>query len=132
MSSYDERKVLRLPITDEMLEGKDCWDFFEEIEDKFPDLCYRYKENQKGFELGITNHRNYLDYVLWRGSDMGEYGFARKLTEKELIQAKEIYDKLGIPYNPTDIHFVHYCYYNCSEPDDYYDIDNNEEDIFNL
>ena len=36
-------------------------------------------------------------------------------------KAGELFDKLDIGYNIDDVHYVHYCYYNCSEPIDYYE-----------
>lgn len=123
MSSYIEMHVLRLPFSKSDLQGKE-WDSVENmINDKGLLYDVRQPEN-RGFEVQCTDAEFCLDYVLKREgfADDGDYGYARELTEEEKQEAKPLFDALGIQYNINDIHYVHYCWYNCSEPPYYYEV----------
>ena len=128
MSSYERRKVLRLPV-DSLVSGKDTdiWGIFGEIEDNHPELCFSVikKPFNKGFEVAFTDKREYLDWVFDYEYDTSpvEMHTARELTETERLVATDIFKKANIDFNPTDIHLVEYSWYNCSEPEDAYDVE---------
>lgn len=123
MSSYIEKKVLRIPF-DKIVkdEGISHWDFLENLEDTQPEICK--SGNVKGFDIEMTSGDIYLDWVYYYDSDgSDDFGYANTLSDSEKEVAKTIFDKLGYSYDIEDVHKVHYCYYNCSEPDDIYDVD---------
>lgn len=125
MSDYVHRKVVRLPFPEELLERykvKDAWDCEVYLSEKLGDLWHI--SNQNGFEIDATDERTYIDWVYYDtyGESPGEFGTARLLTEKELGIAKPYFDKLDVKYKDEDLRIVEYCYYNCCEAPDYYDI----------
>ena len=130
MSSYEEMHVLRLPFSKTDL-GDTDWDIVEKMIKEKGLLYDITNPKEKGFEVQCTEEEFCLDYVLSRnGFSSGEFGHVRELNLEEKQHAKSVFDKLGIQYNIADIRFVHYCWYNCSEPPFYYELNNT--DIFSM
>lgn len=125
MSDYVRNKVLRIPFN-KYFPDKNIWDFEAEHLEIF-NPCYNKKEY---FEIPITENNRYIDYVLNHnyGQDCGDFGHTRLLTATE----KEIYTdvfKAIIPnIDMDDVHYVDYCYYNCCEAPDYYEIEEVKEE----
>jgi hypothetical protein len=125
MSDYVHKKVVRLPFPKEILDKcntddvDDCYSYLSEL---LGDLWNNQKRN--GFDYGITHKGTYIDWVYYYtyGEKSGDFGFVRLLTQKELDTIKPYFDKLEINYKDEDLRIVDYCYYNCCEPTDYYDI----------
>lgn len=130
MSDYVHRKVVRLPFPKELLQK--C-----EVEDHYYCEAYLKKRlgelwkngTKNGFDVEHTDKRWYIDWVYYQtyGDESGEYGFARELTLNELNVIKPLFDKLDVDYNDKDLRAVDYCYYNSCEPNDYYDIQNQDD-----
>ena len=128
---YVNKKAIRLPITEYMIRKigfDDVEDFIEQfdylISKNYPKLCYAGGKTPY-FEVAITDKRPYIDLVLYYSCDeeCGDWGTAKYLTKKE----KEFFtpyfnDGLGVSFNPNDFRKVNYCWYNCSEPHDCYDV----------
>ncbi len=72
----------------------------------------------------MITYTNYIDWVYYStyGEGSDDFGNVRMLTQRELNVIKPYFDKLGIDYKDEDLRLVDYCYYNCCEAPDYYDI----------
>lgn len=133
MSDYVHKKVVRLPFPDEIMstcnaeEVCDCEGYLKE---KLGDLWNIRGKNS--FELEFTDKRCYIDWVYYHtyGEESGDWGKARILTENELNVIKPYFDKLEVNYKDEDLRVVDYCYYNCCECTDYYDIDGDDAHLF--
>lgn len=126
MSDYVHKKVVRLPFPDELkkkLNTDDPWDCVPYLKELLND---DWDSTRNSFELECTDKAVYIDWVYYStyGEDSGDFGTARLLTQNELDTIKPYFDKLGVNYNDEDLRVVDYCYYNCCEPTDYYNIDN--------
>lgn len=131
MSTYVREKVLRIPM-DKLdfsfvratMETKfpneaidDDFDFY--LEQTFPEL-FEYAEVNK-FQMSPTR-TPYLDYVLEYEWDAdGEYGKTRSLSEREKSKYLPVFQKVDPNINMDWVRLVEFCWYNCSEADDYYD-----------
>lgn len=127
MSDYVHNKVIRLPFPKEILERcetDDPWDCEDYLKEKLGDLFTYGGRDSKRFELEATDKAYYIDWVYYHtyGEQSGDWGSARLLTEAELEKIKPLFDKLEISYRDEDLRRVEYCYYNCCECQDYYDI----------
>ena len=132
MSMYIKRKVVRLPFPKEVLEkvGEthplDCENYLQE---KFGDYWFDRKRGT-GFDIECTDESYYLDYVVQHETDeVGEYGFAAYLTDKDNEKYKQLFDLGGFVYNISDLRKVVFCYYNCSECPDYYEPNKNQTEL---
>lgn len=77
---------------------------------------------------GDQKTRHYLIFVLQStyGDENGEFGRQRHLTNNELEKwAPRFNNVLQTPIEYDKLKLLDYCYYNCSECDDYY-LDQNE------
>lgn len=129
MSEYAKYKVIRLPFPMELCkkagveEAGECDKYLEEIlgED------YYWKGDSRGFDITYTAGNIYLDYIIQHisGEDSGDFGFSFKLNKEDLDLYRPLFDKLEIGYNPKDLRKVIYSYYNCCEPEDYYEVSEN-------
>jgi len=131
MSDYVHKKVIRLPFPKEILERcntKDPYDCEKYLKEKLGDLW----DTHKGFDLELTDKSEYIDWVYYHtyGEESGDWGNVRLLSEKELEVIKPYFDKLEVSYKDSDLRLVDYCYYNCTECTDYYDINNDESILF--
>jgi len=126
MSDYVHKKVVRLPLPNE-IKGKGKDDVWEYLKDLLGELW------DKHFVLEYTDKGYYIDWVYYHtyGEESGDWGNVRLLTEKEFNVIKPYFDKLCVNYKYEDLRLVDYCYYNCCEPPDYYEIKNDDEsDLF--
>ena len=123
MSDYVRTKAVRYLPTEANIAGMDLDDLYGELEELLPAHSYRDKSNY--FEVTGTTKRIYIDYVLKYsyGDECGDFGKVRKLTDRETCKYVAIF-KTVFPDTEVDINnfrLVDYCYYNCCEPDDYFD-----------
>lgn len=126
MSDYVHNKVIRLPFPKEIFkkcnttDAYDCESYLSEL---LGDLWDNNKKNS--FKLSCTDKSYYIDWVYYStyGEKSGDFGNVRMLSEKELKAIKPYFDKLQIKYNDKDLRAVEYCYYNCCEAPDFYDIE---------
>ena len=104
MSEYCKRKVLRVPCEKY---GIDPWE----------------KEGGK-FEVAQTI-TDYLDYCLKcdNNADSGEWGRSRALTEREKAKYEPIFREVIPDIDMNDVRLVEFCWYDCSEAPDYYDVE---------
>jgi hypothetical protein len=133
MSDYVHKKVVRLPFPKEILEKCDAdnpWDCEVYLKEKLGDLWDN--RNKNSFELEMTDKSEYIDWVYYHtyGEESGDWGNVRLLSEKELEVIKPYFDKLEVSYKDSDLRVVDYCYYNCSECSDYYDINVDDSNLF--
>ena len=79
--------------------------------------------------MECTDKGYYIDWVYYStyGEESGDFGFARTLTQKELDVIKPYFDKLCVIYKDEDLRVVNYCYYNCCEAPDYYNVENGDD-----
>ena len=129
MSDYVHKKVVRLPFPKEIIskcnadEPYDCEKYLKEL------LGELWGRKKNKFQLECTDSNYYIDWVYYStyGEESGDFGFVRMLTKNELNTIKPYFDKLGVSYKDTDLRRVEYCYYNCCDAPDYYDIENNDD-----
>lgn len=130
MSDYVHNKVIRLPFPKEIMNKCNADDVYdcEEYLKKLLGELWNNKDNNS-FELTCTDEAYYLDWVYYStyGEESGDFGFSRFLTQNELNVIKPYFDKLGVDYKDNDLRLVDYCYYNCCEAPNYYDIENNDD-----
>lgn len=122
MSDYVKKKVIRLPFPKNLMEKlnvKDLWDCEDYFKEKFGDL---WDKHPNGFEWEVTDGKIYLDYVVdyKYAEEAAEYGFVWPITEEDIVKYKPLFDKGEFEYDVMDLRKVVYCWYNCSEPPDYY------------
>ena len=123
MSDYKHETVVRLPFPKELLkkfDTEDPYDCEDYLREKLGDLWDRTGKNS--FKIGYTDEGIYIDWLYYStyGEESGDWGNARLLTQNELVVIKPYFDKIGFPYKNEDLRVVDYCYYNCSEPPNYY------------
>lgn len=133
MSDYVHEKVVRLPFPKEILEKfdtKDPWDCEKYLKELLGDLWENRGYNS--FKIGFTDTSEYIDWCYYHtyGEESGDWGHVRLLTQKELDVIKPYFDKLGVSYKDEDLRLVDYCYYNCSEPSDYYNLTADDSAMF--
>ena len=134
MSDYVRKKVIRYPFPHHVLlkcntdRASDCGVYLKE---KLGNL-YSNVGGIKKFELEITDKAAYIDWVYYSsyGEESGDIGVVSLLTEKEISIIKPYFDKIGCYIDPKKLRKVDYCYYNCCECADYYNVDElSEEDL---
>lgn len=148
MSNYLHKKVIRLPLTPKIiqdlgfLDEEDClYNFEKYVKHTYPKMSKWYYEDGKWyynsdkipyFEITYTDNKNYLDLVLFYdyGTETGEWGNVSYLSEKEKVIFAYYFKKLAIEVNPDDLRKVDFCWYNCSDPPDYYEVENSDWTIF--
>lgn len=137
MSTYVRHKVLRIPwekvdmsnIYETIKAKHQGEDIFDDLswylESDFPELFHYSKPGY--FQTSPTS-RPFLDYMIEYEYDAdGEYGKTRALYDSEKEKYKPIFQKVDPNINMDLVRLVEYCWYNCSEADDYYD---DEHDSF--
>ena len=125
MSDYQRTKVVRYPLTKEELMkliGSDGDDVTYDLEKKFPNLV-KYATPGK-FYWGMTWPKTFLDYCIEAeyGADAVEWGKIREVTQNEKQNYGNLFRQILPVLNEDDLRVVEYCYYNCCEAPDYYDI----------
>lgn len=131
MSDYKHQKVIRLPFPKEILKKcntDDPWECNEYLTDKLGDLWEN--KDRNSFQLEHTDKAAYIDwrYYSTYGVESGDWGHVRALTANELNVIRPYFDRLGVEWKDEDLRAVNYCYYNCCEPIDYYDLKTEEND----
>ncbi len=137
MSDYVYYKVIRLPFPKQILdrcETEDPWDCEDYLKENLKDLY----DDSKGihvFQITGTSEANYLDWVYEYsyGEESGAYGYVNLLTQEETyFMRRLLFENLpNIYFDEDDFRKVEYCYYNCCEPPDYYDLDERGWDSIN-
>ena len=119
MSDYCRQKVLRYPV------DTNPWD----IEENNPDLFSCVKT--PAFQVAPTE-KSFIDYVLEDeyGAYCGDYGKVRELSENEKAKYKAIFEQVIPDVDMNKVHLVEYCWYNCSEAPDYYEVNDATTDSF--
>lgn len=130
MSDYVYKKVVRLPFPKEIKEKcntNDVWDCEPYLKELLGELWDNRKKNY--FSLECTDNGYYIDWVYYStyGEKSGDFGFVRLPTQNELDVIKPYFNKLGVTYKDEDLRVVNYCYYNCCEAPDYYNIENSDD-----
>ena len=130
MSDYVHKKVVRLLFPKEIKEKcntNNVWDCEPYLKELLGELFDDQKKPH--FSLECTENGYYIDWVYYStyGEESGSFGFARLLTKKELNVIKPYFDKLFVDYKDKDLRVVNYCYYNCCDAPDYYDIQNSDD-----
>lgn len=136
MSDYEHKKAIRLPITEPLILEigfNDMEDFIEQfdqlVNEKCPEL-YHCGDRIPYFETEVTDERSYIDLVLYYsyGEECGDWEKASYLSDKEKDFFASYFDKLGIVFETDDLRKVDYCWYNCCEPPDCYNVDDDDDD----
>lgn len=134
MSDYVKYKVLRKPLTSSAVDelAKRVATELEQTEDyvkddltwcterAFPEL-FSYGECGK-FMFAPTCD-TFLDYVIDHeyGAE-GEYGKIRDLYEGEKAKYLSVFQKVLPDTDMEDVRLIEYCFYNCCEAPDYYEL----------
>ena len=125
----EEWKTLELLMKDEYqnkgwgLDG----DFVKDEYKKFFRTTYIQKS---GYFESSPTVESFLDFVFYLNDDSyGDFGNVRRLTDREFPLALQLFRKLipTIPDNSDDFRYVEYCWYNCSEAPDYFDVVSNDD-----
>ena len=122
MSDYVREKVLRVPF-DKYFKNTEFKDPYAlEYSEKFKHLFC--KQDYPKFSAACTDNDNFIDLVLYHtyGEECGDFGFARLLSLEEQAKFESIFKELIPNIDMNDVHYVDYCYYNCCEAPDYYEI----------
>lgn len=113
MSSYEHNKAVRMKFDASKFGVEDMYD----MEDKYPELFDFTKVGK--FDTTATDEGYYIDYVLSHDhDDYGEYARCRMLSETEQEKYVKIFKQICNDVKGTDLRYVDYCWYNCSEPPD--------------
>lgn len=124
MSDYCRMKVLRLPFEEANIGCiEDYDDLDHDLHEKFGDMFYWCGKQTGKFESSPTC-KPFIDYVLEceYGADCGEWGKIRELSPSEKLKYTEVFHKLNSEIDIDKVKLVEYCWYNCSEAPDYYDL----------
>lgn len=134
MSSYVREKVLRIPRykidfakivhkLEEKYPNDNVMDDLEfYLEQVFPDV---FNYNKKlHFKLSPTRSP-FIDLLIDYEWDCdGEWGKVRELYDSEKETFLTYFQKIDLDVDMNDVRVVEYCWYNCSEAPDYYNITN--------
>lgn len=135
MSDYVHKKAIRLPITESLIQKfgfNDIEDFIEQfdqlVNEKCPEL-YCCGDRIPYFEIEVTDERPYIDLVLYYsyGEECGDWERASYLSNKEKDFFASYFDKLDIAFSTDYLRKVDYCWYNCSEPPDCYNVGDDDD-----
>ena len=123
MSDYIKEKVIRLPFKATGISDK--FDSFSKMRDYLEGTFAAFKEGK--FQISPTNEY-FVDYVIESdyGTDAGDYGKVRELYPSEKIRFGMIFKAIFPEANIDALRVVEYCWYNCCEAPDYYDITDDE------
>lgn len=136
MSDYEHKKAIRLPITEPLIRKigfDDIEDFIEQFDELVNEKCpelYHCGDKIPFFEAEVTDERSYIDLALYYsyGEECGDWEKASYLSDKEKDFFALYFDKLGIAFETDDLRKVDYCWFNCSEPPDCYNVDDDDDD----
>ena len=124
-----------MEVIGETYDEDTCEFDFWALEDKFPGMF-----NRSPFSIRCTvdyagdgKSRYYIDYTIDHSYDeeSGDYGRARMLTQDESTEAIKLFRKLFPDItDSSNMRVVEYCYYDCSEPQDYFDVKQAKEPFY--
>lgn len=127
MSDYVRQKVLRIPISE-----KDKTEILKQYQaDNLWDLEFKI-DNFDYAKVGKFQHsptvKEFIDYVLEYSydEDYGEWGKVRELTDNEKTKYEPIFHKLYEGFDINKIRLVEFCWYDCTEAPDYYELKTDE------
>ena len=124
MSDYMHQKVLRIPVSKEDIDGilnKYDVDSLWELEDTVESFGYCEKHK---FQKAPTES-DFIDYVLESDYEgYGDFGKVRELTAAEKAKYEPIFTQCYEFFDIDKVRLVEYCWYNCCEAPDYYDLQN--------
>lgn len=135
MSDYVHKKVIRYPFPQSIFDicGAD-----NVYDNKVEEYLKNKTDNKFGsmskspyFDTEYTDSGNiYLDYVVdyTYGEECGDWGYATYLTEKQKDKAIQLFKDIVPAINPELFRKVDYCWYNCCEPEDVYEVEPKEEE----
>lgn len=117
MSDYCHETALRYPIS--------C-DDADRIDSMRNYMGYKEITGVSYFTLTGTDAGMYLDYVIYHsyGDECGEWTKVRNLYESEKLEFKHLFEQFFPDINMNKVNMVDYCWYNCCEPPDCYDVTN--------
>lgn len=119
MSDYVRQKVIRYPVEPSYFEINRLGDLDDNK--KYKDLLGYAQPNR--FQVAPTD-KGFIDYVLLNkyseGSD--DWGKTRELTEKEKDKYRPLFQKIIPDVDMDKARLVDYCWYNCCEAPNYYEI----------
>lgn len=128
MSDYVKKKVIRLPFPDSLYEKlntdelEDCEKFLEKIYSKY-DMWEAYEKDDGYFEITcVDNGEYYLDYVVSKTYEEGEYGYSWDLTKEDIKKYTTLFNKGEFDYQIKDLRKVCYCGYDGYDMPDYYKV----------
>lgn len=133
MSCYEHNKSIRLLVTDNVLKDLDFedWDalcdgFDDIVEEKYPELSLCTRVPRLSISWSDTQH--YIELLLYHEFDVGDGGWAiaNMLSDKEAEFFVPIFNRVGLNVKAEDLRKVDYCWYNCCDPPDCFDIEDND------
>ena len=123
MSTFVREKVLRIPYE------KTGWQHrFEDVE-AARDYCeknlkefFDFSKKTKKFQFAPTDS-SFIDYVIEHeyDADDGEWGKVRELYQTEFNTFARLFAQIMPDAEFSAIRVVEYCWYNCTEAEDYYE-----------
>lgn len=120
MSSYVSKKAIRYKL--DVKTGKERKYIWDKIFDD-----YNFKDDYNlihDMECDYGTDELYLDITLKETCDTicGDFGSSRKLTEDEVNEYIEDFQKVVPNINKDDLRYVFYCYYNGVDAPNCYDV----------
>lgn len=128
MNEYVKKKVIRLPFPDSLYEKletdelEDCEAFLEKVYRKY-DMWESYNKDSEYFEVTcVDSGEYYLDYVVGKSYEDGEYGYSWNLTDEDVKKYAPLFDRGEFSYQAKDLRKVCYCGYDGYDMPDYYEV----------
>lgn len=104
-------------------------DSVPELKDLFRSYPRKQGFEAEGFDDG-DKMNYYIAYTLDQHYDnYSEYGKSRELSDSEKVKYKELFEKIIPVVDPDKFRLVEYCWYDCCEASDYYNM-TKEKDPF--
>lgn len=133
MSCYERHLVVRYKPHEDWIKscldnmGEEYDDLTGYLQEKYPNVF-----SESWADLGKISRspteNTFLDLLLYCNPDScsGEFYKSRKLTMPEHYMIIKIFNKMGITPLYDDLRMVDFCWYNCSEADDFFEEDCDE------
>lgn len=128
MSCYERHLVVRYRPPEKWI--KSCFNSMGEnnddlaiyLQEKYPDVFSESWANLGKISKSPTKEL-FLDLLLYYDSDScsGEFYKSRKLTMPEHYMTIKIFNRMDINPLYYDLRMVDFCWYNCSEADDFFE-----------
>jgi len=132
MSDYVHKKVIRYPLDDIM----------NRLQVDYPDDCESHLKEEfgglygkeYGFNIEVTDENYYLDFVYYNtyGESSGDFGNVRGVTINEFNLISPYISRIIVDVWKYKMRAVEYCYYNCCECTDYYELSENDDDSLEI